>query len=83
MFCKKNELKKESSLIGKTWSFNLYIESSNLFSPEKKYIFYYKSIIYLQGMWWPSLVYGVILEILSMFSAASSNLAPSELIKKY
>ena len=32
-------------------------------------------------MRWPSLVYGVIFEILSMFSAASSNLAPSEIIK--
>ena len=28
-------------------------------------------------MRWPSLVYGVIFEILSMLNAASSNLAPS------
>ena len=32
-------------------------------------------------MRWPSMVYGVIFEISSNFSAASSNLAPSELNK--
>ena len=66
---------KEYSLIGKTWSFNLYIESSNLSTPEYKLIILL--IVLKIRMRWPSLVYGVIFEILSMISAASSNLAPS------